>query len=122
MIRQERGFTLIEVLVAVVVLSIGVVAMVGGFGTSARFNGQAWRFTRAANIAAQRIETLRRVASTTDPRCTALTSGSATVSGNITEAWTVTGSGSSRAIVVVVTMPRARSVSRDTVRTTLECL
>lgn len=122
MTENKRGFTLIEVMVAVVVLGVGVVAIAASFGTSARFNGQAWRFTRAANIAAQRIETLRRQANATNPRCTALSSGSATISGNITETWTVATAGSARNITVIVQMPRARGTSSDTVRTTLECL
>jgi len=122
MIGNKSGFSLIEVIVAIVVLSVGAIAIAASFGTSARFNGQAWRFTRAANIAAQRIETLRRIANTTDPRCSALTNGNATTYGNITETWTVTGAGGARNVMVIVQMPRARSVTRDTVRATLECL
>jgi len=122
MTASRAGFTLVEVVVAIVILSVGVVAVAGTFGSSARLVGQGWRFTRAATVASERLETLRRQANSTSPRCTALASGTATSAGNITTTWTVTTSGSLRNIVLIVRAPRPGGQSVDTVRTSLECL
>jgi prepilin-type N-terminal cleavage/methylation domain-containing protein len=118
---SRAGFTLVEVVVAIVILSVGVVAVAGTFGSSARLVGQGWRFTRAATVASQRLETLRGQANSTSPRCTALANGTATTAG-ITQTWTITTSGSLRNIVLIVQAPRPGGVSLDTLRTTLECL
>lgn len=121
MTMRRDGFTLVEVVVAVVILGVGVVAVAGTFGNSARMVGQGWRFTRAAAIASQRLETLRRQANSTSPRCTALASGTQT-SGSITQTWTVTANGNLRNIRVTVRVPRPRGASVDTVLATLACV
>ena len=48
MTRNVRGFTIIEVLVAVLVLTVGVTALVGSAGIVTRMIGQGKRTTQAA--------------------------------------------------------------------------
>ena len=117
---DTRGFTLIEILIAIVILSIGVLGMVGTAGLVSRMIGQGKRNTQAATVAMQRMETIRETAMSTNPRCTALAGGTATTSG-VTETWTVSGTGRSRRIRLIVVYPTNRGVATDTVNTVVLC-
>jgi type IV pilus modification protein PilV len=118
---DTRGFTLIEVMISVVILSVGVLGMVGAAGLAFRMIGQGKRNTQAAMVATQRMETLRETALSTNPRCTALASGTATTSG-VTETWTVTGASRSRRIRLIINYPTTRGTLTDTVNTVILCL
>jgi type IV pilus assembly protein PilV len=89
-VSDRKGFTLIEVLVAVVVLSVGIVALVGSAGAVTRMIGRGKASTIASHVAARRLETLRQQALATNPRCTALANGTGTAELGMTEAWTIT--------------------------------
>ncbi len=101
----SRGFTLIEVLVAIVLLTIGLVALVGSSSSVTRMIGRGKIETRAAQVAARRMETLRLLADASPlnstgkgPRCTdpEFTSGGPVLSGGMTESWQVSGTGTVR--------------------------
>lgn len=77
------GFTLIELMVAILILVVGVLGLAGTAGMVSRMVGGAADQTIAANVAASRFETLRSVP------CYQLESGTATTRG-INENWTVT--------------------------------
>ena len=51
MTRNAQGFTIIEVLVAVLVLTVGVTALVGSAGMVTRMIGQGKRTTQATQRA-----------------------------------------------------------------------
>ena len=121
MTRNTSGFTLVEVLVAVILLSVGILALASGSGAVFRMLGAGKRSTKAAAVASERLERLRRQANATNPRCTALASGTATRPGNVTETWTVTGSGLTRDLQVWVRYPTSRGSTADTLFTTLAC-
>lgn len=121
MTRNASGFTLVEVLVAVIILSVGILALASGSGSVFRMLGAGKRATQAAAIASQRLEALRRQANATNPRCSAIVGGSATRPGNVTETWTVTGTGTSRTVQVWVRYPTSRGTTADTLFTTLPC-
>ena len=118
---DTRGFTLIEVLIAVVILSVGVLGMVGTAGLVSRMIGQGKRNTQAAMVAMQRMETIRETALSTNPRCTALAGGTATTNG-VNEIWTVAGAGRSRRIQLIIRYASNRGSVTDTVRTVVSCL
>ena len=119
--RSRSGFTLIEVLVAVTVLAVGVVAMAGSAAAVTRMIGRGKIDTRASQLATERLEALRRTALFTTPRCTGLASGSSAASGNVTLAWTVTTSGTGRTVSVHATYATARGPRTDTLTTYIEC-
>ena len=121
MTRNASGFTLIEVMVAVIILSVGILALASGSGAVYRMLGAGKRSTKAAAIASERMELLRRQANATNPRCSAVAGGSATRPGNVTETWTVAGTGSSRTVKVWVRYPTSRGTTADTLFTTLPC-
>ena len=76
-----RGFTVIELVVTIVVLTVGLLAMAANSAVIGRQMRGARVMTEAANTAQARFERLRAVP------CTALTGGTATV-GEVTEVWT----------------------------------
>ena len=87
--RPRAGFTVTEVVVAVMILSIGVLGLAGTSGAVARQMGGSADMTRAASRAASRLERLSGLS--TCPGTTPV-SGSAT-SNTVVERWTVRGAG-----------------------------
>lgn len=86
--RNRSGFTVVEVLVAIVIMAIGVLGLAGTASSVSRLIGGGAQQTIAANIAMSRFEQLR---STT---CASMAAGTATRRG-MSEHWTVTAKGTS---------------------------
>jgi Tfp pilus assembly protein FimT len=120
---SSHGVTVVEVLVAVMVLTVGVLALVGSFAGMSRMIGRGGRATIAAEVAAGRLEELRRIAHSTSPPCTApeWRSGSALESG-IAERWQVVDeSGPARRVQLVVSYHTPAGVVTDTSMTAVLC-
>lgn len=122
MIRSKGGFTIIEVIVAILILTTGLLAIAAGSGSVYRMLGSGRRSAYGAALAQTRIEWLRREAARTNPRCTALVAGSTTASNGVSDAWTLTTSGNTRVVREVVTTTTPRGSSRDTVFALIECI
>ena len=120
--HSESGFTVVEVVVAMIILTVGALSLIQSAAGVTRMLRDGRQRTRAAAVATTRLESLRDIANTTTPTCTALTGGSSTYPGNVTEAWTVSGTGKSRTVQVTVTFPTGRYTKTETVSTTLLCL
>lgn len=126
--RDDRaGFTLVEVLVAVVLLGFGVVALVGSAAMVTRLLGDGRRLTTATAVAQQRIETLRQLARGRTTPCTAtgFASGGPVTTQGVTEQWTVTTPGGNtnvRNLSVTVTVRHPRGTSSHTMSTVVSCL
>lgn len=120
---NRSGFTLVEVLMAVVVLGVGVVALAGSSATVTRMIGRGRHETVAGQVATRRIEALRAAALSTTPRCTAgaFASGGPTVTDRVTETWVVPVAGSLRTVTVTVTHALARGTHTDVLTTWIEC-
>jgi prepilin-type N-terminal cleavage/methylation domain-containing protein len=121
--HATRGFTLVEVLVAVMVLSVGITALVGSAGMVTRMIQRGEQGTRASQIAAKRVERLRLAALSTTPRCTAgafANGGPVTVQG-VTESWTVTGAGSLRTVTITTSFRTAQGTHTDVLTTQVRC-
>lgn len=119
--RATGGFTLAEVLVAILILSIGVLAIAASSGSVYRMLGSGRRSTIAANLLTTRMEWLRREANRTTPRCAALANGGGPAAAGYTEAWTVTGTGPTRNITVIIGTPSPAGLRPDTTHTLLDC-
>ncbi|HEX9632712.1 MAG TPA: prepilin-type N-terminal cleavage/methylation domain-containing protein [Gemmatimonadales bacterium] len=57
--RSTRGFTIVEALVAVLILTVGLLGLVTTSGVVTRMIGQGRRATLAAGLAGERLEVMR---------------------------------------------------------------
>lgn len=80
---RRDGFTLIELVVAIMILVVGVLGLAGTAGAVSRMVGGAAQQTIAANVAASRFERLRSLP------CSQVVANTATTR-SIAEKWTVT--------------------------------
>jgi prepilin-type N-terminal cleavage/methylation domain-containing protein len=118
--RGSAGFTLVEVLVAVVVLGIGIIAMAGTSGMVARMIGRGKMATRAGQAATRKVEELRLLAYSTTPHCTAglFASGGPVVANGVTTSWVVNGGN----VAVTVSFKTTRGgVHTDVLTTLIDC-
>jgi hypothetical protein len=98
-------------MVAVSILSVGVLALLGSAALTNRMLANGRQSTRAGQVAAARIERLRQIAFSTAPACTGgdWRSDSA-VGPGIAETWQIVdGVGPVRRVMVVVRSGRAGS-------------
>lgn len=92
---DRRGFSLIEVVVAIMILAVGVLGLAATSTFVTRQIGGGAQQNAAANLAASRFERMR------GRSCLALSSAVAAVTTNgISERWTVTGIGGGAGVVV----------------------
>jgi type IV pilus assembly protein PilV len=101
--RARRGVSIIEVLIACVLLTVGVLGIVGASMGISRQTGSSRGQVIAAGMAQARLDSLASLP------CTALTGGSRTRQG-ITETWTVSGSGATREVSLRLLVPRQTRV------------
>jgi prepilin-type N-terminal cleavage/methylation domain-containing protein len=80
---RRDGFTLVELMVAVLVLSVGLLGLLSTSAVVARMVGKAGRQAVAASVAETRFEKLR------SSDCSALAAGSASARAGIQESWRV---------------------------------
>ena len=120
--KGNQGFTLIELVIAVMMISVGVIALLQIAGASTVMLREGRVRTRATAVAASRLDSLRLVGASTSPSCTSLTGGSATHPSGVTETWTVTGTGRSRTVADMVTISKGRGlVGQMSFQSTIYC-
>ncbi len=119
--RARSGFTIVEVLVAVMILGVGVVALAGSSAMVTRMVGRGKIDTRAAQLATQQVEALRLIAYSTTPRCTALLSGGPQPTTNVTLSWNVAVTGTGRTLTVNASYATVAGARTQTLTTYIEC-
>ncbi|GAC1647886.1 MAG: hypothetical protein NVS4B6_22580 [Mycobacterium sp.] len=113
---SPRGFTLVELLIAVIILSIGVLGLAGTSGMVVRTIGVTRLQTQAAQVAQSRVETMR----STRGSCASFANGSATTNG-MSESWTVAVSGSAVDVNESVTFNTAYGSRTQGYHTMIAC-
>jgi len=126
-IRNQQGFTIIEVLIAIIMLTIGVLALASSSGAVTRMMYFAQRRTDASALAQSVLDSLRYRANNTTPKCTALTNGGPTATGIAKPGFTATAtigspSTDTRSVLVVVNYRVGTKAKSDTVSSTILCL
>ena len=99
---KSRGFTLIEVLVALVILSFSLLALAGLMVTTTKNNAFGGHMTEAATFAQDKLEELRAIKweNLIDGTNTDQQGGSTGI--NYTRNWNVTTNGSLKTITISV--------------------
>jgi type IV pilus assembly protein PilV len=98
-INEERGMTLLEVIMAISILTIGLLAVAAMQSTALRGDSFAHSRTEASTCAQDRLEALMAVP------YASMASGVTTM-GNYRITWTLTPSGVSNATLITVTADR----------------
>ena len=116
------GFTIVEVLIAIIMLSIGVLALASSAGGITRMVSNGQRKTRSYATASSVVDSLRRVAA--NPlTCATLAAGSGSLAG-ISATWTVGNAGAtntSHLVTVFMSYRVGPFLKGDTLITTLVC-
>ena len=119
MVKNRAGMTLVEVLIAVVMLAVGVLAFVG---TTAATVGMLSRGNRSVKGAFYAQEQLEILAATP---CQFLADGAATRQTVFQTSWTVTDApgGNSKRVQLIATYPAVLSRPRaDTMEISVLCI
>jgi prepilin-type N-terminal cleavage/methylation domain-containing protein len=121
--RLTAGVTLVEVLIAIAVLGVGILALTGSSALVTRMIGRGKVETRAAVRAARRVELLRAAAASTTPHCLApgFTNGGPVFSDALVESWVVTPSGPVRRVRVTVAYLTVRGPRSAVLETAIAC-
>jgi prepilin-type N-terminal cleavage/methylation domain-containing protein len=121
--RTRDGLTLVEVLVALVILGIGILALSGSSSLITRMIGRGKSETHAAMAASRRVEILRQAAHSTTPSCTSadFASGGPLVEDGLTQSWTVASAGATRRVRVTVTYLTVRGMRSAVLETAIAC-
>jgi type IV pilus modification protein PilV len=113
---NDKGFTVIEVIVAIIILSVGILGLASSAATVTRMIGQGQRFSEASAMASERFEILRA------QQCEDMDGGDET-KGMFEIDWevsTVNGT-QGNMIEVIVTSPTGIGERADTFVTVVSC-
>jgi len=122
-VAGRSGFTVAEVVVAVVVLSVGVLTLAGSAALTSRMAGRGRHSTRTSQIASARIERLRQIAFSTVPACTSAEWRSDSAGApSFTESWQILDpAGPAQLVRIVLRSRHPNGFSSDTVITGILC-
>lgn len=125
--RDTRGFTIPEVLIAIIIVSVGILAMMGTSVATQRLIGRARRTTLATQVADGVLDSLRLEANSNLVACTGLTSNTTGYSSQgITVTWVIdskytVGNVGVRNVWVVATYPAVGRTFVDTLTSAIKC-
>ena len=123
---SERGFTVVEILVAIVILGIGLLVLAGGSVVVTRNLTRSRLEMLATARAEAKLDELRAIGASTVPSCTDANFASSVSSqtiGKITLSWTVDAAGAERQVRVRTQflLPSGRGVKVDTLKAEIGC-
>lgn len=114
--NAEKGFSLVEVVVAMMILTVGVLGLAASAAAVGNLTAEGSRMAKAANAASSKFEELR--ASST---CSTMASGTDTWSGGFTRRWTVATSGLVQTVTLQVSYSNGRKTRTTTYVSEISC-
>lgn len=102
--RRRTGLTLVEILIAIMMIAIGVIGLLGSSAAVARQMGGGVRQTVAASIAQSRMDSLTSLSCATLANAGVATGTS--LNRGVRETWSVTDGRNIKTIAVTITIPR----------------
>jgi len=112
--RSQMGLTLIEVVIAILILSVGALALAGSSAVMVRRLSDSARTTAGASVGRTRIE------SSLAAPCTSLAGGSEQILGVYSE-WSVAGTQNSADIKQRVTYPARHGPHSEDFISSVQC-
>ncbi len=119
MVRCRGGFTIVEVLIAIIILAVGLLGLLGATTSVVRVLTESDREVSAAFYANERLERLEALG------CDQVMNGSEVKQGMYNLSWTVDGSATSSVRHILLTSTYTLSAGRsrtDTLEKALSCL
>ena len=113
---NERGVSLIELMVAILILTVGILGLAMSSGAVERMAGWGGRFAGSAAVANSQLEQLRATP------CASLAASGTATKGIYSLSWTVTASGNLRTFALTVTYPNGRSTRVDQYESQRSCV
>ena len=111
---QRRGMTMVEMMVALLVIGVGLLALSGSAGLVTRQLGGGSRQALAATVAQAHLEKLRSLS------CASVASGKDTVRG-IVSTWTATSVTRGKSVSLTVQYGTTRGTRAQAYKTILPC-
>jgi prepilin-type N-terminal cleavage/methylation domain-containing protein len=119
--RATAGFTLLEVLIALLLLSIGLLGFAGSLGPISSLAGQGKIQGRAAWVLASRISRLRSEVIAGAPGCVIPAAGSAQHPSGLDESWESSLSTNIVELRMVTRLRLPRGIRAETLVTRIPC-
>ena len=121
MAMGARGYSLPEILVALVVLSTGLLGIAGTVLVSLRWTTEARARTHAAVALRDRLEALRMAAGSGAGTCDSLRTGSVLGADGLEEHWQLDSTAAGYLITATASYPSPGGRRTDTLATILGC-
>ncbi len=113
---SERGFSLIELVVAILILTVGILGLAATAGQVTKMVGWGGRYGASAVVASAQLEQLRATP------CASLAASGTATKGIYSLSWTVTTNGNLRTLTLTVTYPNGRTTRSDVYETYRSCV
>ncbi len=115
------GFTLLEVLIALLVVTVGLLGLAGTLGPIAALAGEGRAHDRVALALASRADSLRALLRAGAPTCTAPPGGTRQHADGVLERWSTADLGGVIEVRIEAGVPALRRNRPDTLVTRLPC-
>ncbi len=113
---DERGFTLAEVIVAMIILVVGILGLAASTAAVGRLTTLGVQQSRAANAGMSKIEELRSMGN-----CMTMAGGTDSWPGGFSRTWTTSLSGRVQTVTVVVTYRTSTKQRTATYVSEIQC-
>jgi prepilin-type N-terminal cleavage/methylation domain-containing protein len=117
----RSGFTLLEVMMALLLVTVGLLGLVGTLGPITALAGEGRAHARVALALASRADSLRALLRAGAPSCTAPPAGMLQHSDGVLERWSTADLGGVIEVQIEASVPALRRGLPDTLVTRLPC-